>query len=100
MAIFTAAVVQSSPIVFDQERTLLKVKHLTAEAAKSGAKLVVFPEAFVSAYPKGLDFGARVGSRTSEGRDDFRRYFDSSIEVPGPATESVVPDGTRKTACS
>ena len=27
------------------------------------------PEAFVSAYPKGLDFGARVDSRTSKGRD-------------------------------
>src|SRR5215510_11840385 len=54
---FKAAVVQSSPVVFDAKATLSKVRDLTADAAGSGAKLVVFPEAFVSAYPKGLDFG-------------------------------------------
>jgi nitrilase len=60
-----------------------------ADAAGEGAKLAVFPEAFISAYPKGLDFGARLGSRTPEGRNDFRRYFESAIEVPGPATETL-----------
>jgi nitrilase len=60
-----------------------------ADAARQGAKLVVFPEAFISAYPKGLDFGARLGSRTPEGRNDFRRYFESAIEVPSPATETL-----------
>lgn len=86
---FTAAVVQSSPVVFEPKATLAKVRALTADAAKQGAKLVVFPEAFVSAYPKGLDFGARVGLRTPQGRDDFRRYFASAIDVPGLATEQL-----------
>jgi len=86
---FTAAVVQSSPVVFEPKATLAKVRDLTADAAKRGAKLVVFPEAFVSAYPKGLDFGARVGLRTPKGRDDFRKYFDSAIDVPGWATEQL-----------
>jgi nitrilase len=76
-------------VVFQPIATLAKVRELTANAAKSGAKLVVFPEAFVSAYPKGLDFGARVGMRTTQGRDDFRRYFDSAIDVPGLATEQL-----------
>ncbi len=62
---------------------------MTADAAKAGATLVVFPEAFLSAYPKGLDFGARVGMRSAEGRETFRRYFESAIEVPRPATESL-----------
>ena len=84
---FTAAVVQSCPVVFDCEKTLAKIRDLTADAAGRGAKLVVFPEAFVSAYPKGLDFGARVGSRSPEGRNEFRRYFDSAIDVPGPAVD-------------
>ena len=87
MAKFTAAVVQSAPVVFDLEGTLSKLQQLTQAAAKTGAKLVVFPEAFVSAYPKGLDFGARVGLRTPAGRDDFRRYFDSAVDVPGPAVD-------------
>src|SRR5262249_60271760 len=51
-----------------------------------GAKLVVFPEAFIGGYPKGIDFGARVGSRSPEGRDDFRRYWEAAIEIPGPET--------------
>src|SRR5438067_2037077 len=84
-----AAVVQAAPIVFDLNRTLDKLAQLAAEAARRGAALVVFPEAFVSAYPKGVDFGARVGMRSPEGREQFRLYFASSIEVPGPATEVI-----------
>ena len=64
---FKVAVVQAAPVAFDRERTLAKVHTLAADAARQGARLVVFPEAFVSAYPRGLDFGAVVGSRTDEG---------------------------------
>jgi nitrilase len=84
---FTAAVVQAASVAFDRERTLDKLRALASDAARRGARLAVFPEAFVSAYPKGLDFGARVGMRTPEGREDFRRYFDSAIDVPGPAVD-------------
>ncbi len=89
MPTFIAAVVQNAPVVFDAAATLNKIHELTAEAARTGATLVVFPEAFLSAYPKGLDFGARVGMRSAEGRDTFRRYFDSAIDVPGPATAAL-----------
>jgi nitrilase len=89
MTKFTAAVVQDCPVVFDAPSTLDKVHELTTRASRTGAKLVVFPEAFVSAYPKGLDFGARVGMRSAEGRDVFRRYFESAIAVPGPATDAL-----------
>ena len=84
---FTAAVVQAAPVAFERERTLEKLRGLAAGAARRGARLAVFPEAFVSAYPKGLDFGARVGMRSREGREDFRRYFDSAVDVPGPAVD-------------
>ena len=86
---FRAAVVQASPVVFDRERTLAKAADLTADAARAGAALVVFPEAFVSAYPRGLDFGAVVGARTERGRDDFQRYWESSVDVPGPAVDAL-----------
>src|SRR5207237_8476289 len=84
-----AAVVQATPAAFDRTRTLEKPGRLVAEAARQGAELAVFPEAFVSAYPKGLDFGAVVGRRTREGRDHFRRYFESAVEVPGPDVERM-----------
>ena len=89
MTQFRVAVVQAGAIPFDSKRSAEKACSLISDAAKQGAKLAVFPEAFISAYPKGLDFGARVGVRTPEGRADFRRYFDSAIEVPGPATEAL-----------
>ncbi len=86
---FKAAVVQAASMAFDREKTLAKVDRLAREAASQGAKLVLFPEAFVSAYPRGLNFGAVVGSRTNKGRDDFRRYWESSVDVPGPAVEKL-----------
>ncbi|MBI4274967.1 MAG: nitrilase [Rhizobiales bacterium] len=73
------AVVQDCPAPFDLANTITKVERLTAEAAETGAKLIVFPEAFVSGYPKGLDFGARVGMRSGQGREVFRRYYDSAL---------------------
>tara|TARA_E500000178_G_C16830818_1_gene665963 strand:+ start:196 stop:396 length:201 start_codon:yes stop_codon:yes gene_type:complete len=64
---FLAAVIQDSPILFDLHSTIEKVDKITKKAAEKGASLIVFPEAFISAYPKGLDFGAKVGSRTQKG---------------------------------
>jgi nitrilase len=89
MSLTRVAVVQAAPVAFDRQRTLEKTRHLTAVAAGRGAQLIVFPEAFVSGYPRGVDFGARVGSRTAEGRELFRRYWESSVDVPGPATADL-----------
>jgi len=66
-----------------------KFADLTRDAAKGGAKLIVFPEAFIGGYPKGNHFGAPVGSRSAEGRDLFRRYFEAAIDVPGPEAEEM-----------
>ena len=89
MSIVRVAVVQDSPIVFNRGATIEKVHSLVGKAAQGRAQLVVIPEAFVSAYPTGLDFGARIGLRTPKGRDDFRRYYESAMEVPGPACNAL-----------
>src|SRR6476661_3937935 len=83
------AVVQAAPVLFDARKSLRKLADLTADAARLGAKLVVFPEAFVAGYPKGHDFGVSVGVRSPEGRDEFRRLFESAIEVPGADAEAI-----------
>lgn len=95
MNIVRVAVVQDAPVVFDLGATLDKVGRLLAEAAAIGAELVLFPEAFVSGYPKGLDFGARLGMRFAYGRDDFLRYYQSAVDVPGEATQ-FLGDAARK----
>ena len=81
-----AALIQAAPVAFDVDATLDKVERLAAEA---DAELVVFPEAFVSCYPRGYSFGTVVGNRADEGRAWFRRYWESSVDVPGPATERI-----------
>jgi nitrilase len=83
------AVVQAGSVLFNTPRTLDKLAAWATEAAARGAELVVFPEAFIGGYPKGLGFGARMGSRTTEGREEFRWYFDSAVDVPGPATATI-----------
>ena len=80
---------QAAPVPFDRDRTLDRIEELTSTAADQGAQLVVFPEAFVSAYPWGSSFGTTVGRRTSEGLDEFRRYMDSAVDVPGPAVDRL-----------
>jgi predicted amidohydrolase len=84
-----AAVVQAAPVAFDVDATVAKVERLTAEAAGGGTELVLFPEAFVSCYPRGITFGATIGARTVEGRAWFRRYWDASIDVPGPVVDRL-----------
>jgi nitrilase len=75
------AVMQCGSLVYDTPKTLEKLEALTAEAASNGAELVLFPEAFIGGYPKGLDFGVRLGTRSSEGRDEFKRYFDDTAKA-------------------
>ena len=83
------AVVQAGAVPFDGEGAVDKVCALTADAAKGGAKLVLFPEAFVGGYPWGLAFGTAVGGRSEAGRRTWERYWSSAIDVPGPAVERM-----------
>ncbi|MEW9096068.1 MAG: carbon-nitrogen hydrolase family protein [Clostridiaceae bacterium] len=83
------AVVQASPIIMDKYATLKKTISLIKEVADKGAKIVVFPEAFIPAYPRGLSFGFVVGSRTMEGRKDWQRYYENSVAVPSDVTEAL-----------
>ena len=86
---FIAAVVQAAPVAFRPAATLSKAVELAGRARAAGAELAVFPEAFLSAYPRGQDFGAVVGSRSEAGRDIFLRYWESAIDVPGPITDGL-----------
>ncbi len=83
------AVIQAAPVLFDREATLARVAELTAEAAAGGAQLVLFPEAFVPAYPRGLSFGVVVGSRSDEGRRLFARYHRNAVVVPSAETAQL-----------
>jgi len=84
-----AAVVQAAPVLFDREASLEKACQLTAQAAAEGARLILFPEAFIPAYPRGLSFGTVVGSRSPSGRQTWQTYWANSVDVPGPTTQAL-----------
>jgi nitrilase len=51
MSVSKLAVIQRAPVVLDRDRTVDAAVVGIAEAAAGGAKLVIFPEAFISGYP-------------------------------------------------
>jgi len=83
------AVVQAAPVLFNRESTVEKCVQLIGQAANQDAQLVLFPEAFIPAYPRGLSFGMLVGSRSAEGRLLWQRYWENSVTIPGPATGAL-----------
>ena len=83
------AVVQAGSVAFDSDACVDKAVRLIAEAAATGARVVVFPEAFIGGYPKGLNYGLVVGARDAPGREEFRLYLEAAIEVPGPQAKRL-----------
>lgn len=83
------AVVQAASVIMDREATTEKAVSLTLQAGERGANIVVFPEAFIPAYPRGLGFGTIVGSRSPEGRKDWLRYWENSVPVPSETTDQL-----------
>lgn len=83
------AVIQDSSVPFDAAATTRKTLELLEEAAANGTELIVFPEAFLGTYPKGLNFDAPVGTRLDAGRDEFLRYYNGAVEMQGPEMEQI-----------
>ncbi len=86
MRIVRVSVVQAAPVIMNREATTEKAVSLIKEAAEQGANIVVFPEAFIPAYPRGLTFGTSVGNRSDAGRKDWARYWNNSVVVPSETT--------------
>jgi nitrilase len=81
------AVVQAAPVVLDREATVSKACELIAEAGRSGARLVVFPEAFIPTYP---DWVWRIPPGQHRVLADmYAELLEQSVEIPGPVTEEL-----------
>ncbi|KAI0457219.1 carbon-nitrogen hydrolase [Xylaria acuta] len=71
-----------------RQETLAQLGRLAQSAGEKKADFLLLPEAYLGGYPRGADFGCKIGGRTEEGRDEFRRYFQGAIDlgdVVGPA---------------
>lgn len=87
---FKAAVVQAAAFPQDPLASAHKGAGLIRDAAAGGARLIVFPEAFLGGYPKGASFGTPVGLRKPEGRADFQRYHEGAVDLDGPEIQAIV----------
>ena len=83
------ACVQAEPVILDRERTLDKEAELAAEAAGEGAKLVVFPEAFLPAYPSSVWAKFLAGWADPRAKGAFAMLARESVEIPGPAADRL-----------
>jgi nitrilase len=81
---FKAAVVQAAPVFLDRQATITKACDLIDEAGRNGARIVVFPEAFVPAYPDWV-WAVPPGEEGLLNRL-YARLVNESISVPSDAT--------------
>ena len=86
---FKAAVIQAAAIPTDSIQCALKAASLIREAASNGAKVQVFPEAFLGGYPKGNSFGSPIGLRKPTGRDAYATYYSQAISLDGEEIEII-----------
>lgn len=82
-------VVQATPSLFRKDESLQIVENWIKKASAKKCQLVLFPEAFIPGYPRGLNFGSVVGKRTEKGKRQWQDYWENSIEVPGKHTEKL-----------
>jgi nitrilase len=84
---FKVAAAQLSPVFMDRSATLEKACEAIREAGREGAKIVVFPEAFVPCYPDWV--WPIPPSQEGQHRALYGEFLDQSVTIPGPDTEKI-----------
>jgi len=82
------AAIQATPVILDARATAEKAVRLLGEAAREGARLAAFPEAYLSLYPS----NAWASGATAFGGWDalWERFWESSVDVRGPEVARLV----------
>ncbi|KAI0007991.1 carbon-nitrogen hydrolase [Xylariaceae sp. FL0662B] len=63
------------------KETLAQLYQIARRAAANKADILLLPEAYLGGYPRGSDFGCRIGARTAEGRDEYLHYFKGAVDL-------------------
>jgi nitrilase len=75
------AIAQAGTYLLDEDRTIAQMHDLAGQAACDGCELILFPEAYIGGYPKTMDFGAVVGTRSNKGRELFAEYASGAMPL-------------------
>src|SRR6187551_203932 len=81
---FKVCAAHVAPVFLDAPATIEKACSLMAEASRTGARLIAFPESFVPGFPVWASVQAPI-----KNHDFFKRLAANSIEVPGPEVAAL-----------
>jgi nitrilase len=81
---FRVAAAQASPVFLDRSATVEKACGLIAKAAEAGARLVVFPEAFIAGYPDWV--WVVPNSRAPMLNELYARLVENAVTIPDDST--------------
>jgi nitrilase len=82
------ACVQAEPVILDRAATIDKLAQLAAEAADGGAKLALFPEAFIPVYPSSR-WARHLTHGDGNAKEVFGRLAQQSLRIPGPDVDRI-----------
>src|SRR5919206_2449086 len=85
----TVACVQAEPVILDRDATIEKLARLATEVARGGAQLLVFPEAFIPAYPSSVWARALAGWAEPGAKEAFALLARESLEIPSDAADRL-----------
>jgi nitrilase len=83
------ACVQAESVYFDRAATIEKIDALAAEIAANGARLALFPEAFIPVYPSSRWARHLAGWDGGNARPLYGRLARESITIPGPDSDRL-----------
>ena len=81
------AAAQLAPAFLNKEKTVAKACAAIADAGKQGAKLIVFPEAFISGYPDWI--WLIPNSKGAELNDLYLKLVKNAVSIPDDSTQKL-----------
>jgi nitrilase len=81
------AAAQVAPVYLDKQKTIEKACGLIEEAANHGAKLIVFPEAFIPGYPDWI--WLIPNSKSTELNRLYAEIVENAISIPDQSTDKL-----------
>ena len=84
---FKIAAAQLSPVFLNKEKTVDKACKAISEAGKSGAKLIVFPEAYISGYPDWV--WLIPNSKSADLNELYVKLVENAVSIPDQSTDKL-----------
>jgi len=82
-----AAAAQLSPVFLNKTKTIEKACSAILEAGKNGARLIVFPEVFISGYPDWV--WLIPNSKGSDLNELYIKLVENAVSVPDQSTDQL-----------